>query len=84
MLKSDSHKSRVQNFNQKNFSMYENKAASISGGPTHLSHHPPSAVGAKAILAASGQGQQHQSQHSPSKVMNSRGGGEPQFYNNHA
>lgn len=31
MLKSDNHKSRVQNFNQKNFSMYENKAPNAEG-----------------------------------------------------
>lgn len=32
MLKSDNHKSRVQNFNQKNFSMYENKGQNIADG----------------------------------------------------
>ena len=32
MLKSDNHKSRVQNFNQKNFSMYENKAQNNADG----------------------------------------------------
>jgi hypothetical protein len=82
MLKSDNHKSRVQNLNQKNFSMYENKAQSIGVG--HLGHHQSSngqhSASSKAILATStmnthsahNQPQPQHPTHSPSKVLNTR------------
>ena len=72
MIKSDNHKSRVQNFNQKNFSMYEQKMANMGTAANHAqgSQHALQTQNAKFLNPGM---PAHVQSHSPAKI-NSSGG----------
>lgn len=72
MIKSENHKSRVQNFNQKNFSMYEQKMVSMGPGASHPSGSQQALQTQNAKFLNPGMPSQAQA-HSPTK-MNSGSG----------
>ena len=73
MIKSDNHKSRVQNFNQKNFSMYEQKRSNMGQVAGHASgtQQPAQAQNAKFLNPGM---PSHGQSHSPTKGNSGSGG----------
>lgn len=72
MIKSDNHKSRLQNFNQKNFSMYEQKMANVGPVPSHAPGSQQAQQTQNSKFLNPGV-PAHVQSHSPTKVSNSGG-----------
>lgn len=72
MIKSENHKSRVQNFNQKNFSMYEQKMANMGSGASHPSGSQQALQTQNAKFLNPGM-PPHGQAHSPTKINSSSG-----------
>ena len=72
MIKSENHKSRVQNFNQKNFSMYEQKMANMGPGAGHPSGSQQALQTQNAKFLNPGM-PSHGQAHSPTKINSGSG-----------